>query len=158
MPPPPCGICETATSIDKERTEELLNFREQTFPCVTRFIFNVARSSRETVSKLEKRSIENFETKRIGHVEMRTRSIGESRFLCFAYSALNIRSRKKKRKTRRSFPEALLQTVYVRDLGSEYGANKGDWTRIFNSAKKKLRVLSFDSVGACFQRCFFRDD
>lgn len=66
--------------------------------------------------------------------------------------------KKKKENERRNFPEALLQTVYVRDLGSEYGANKGDWTRIFNSAKKKLRVLSFDSVGACFQRCFFRDD
>lgn len=82
----------------------------------------------------------------------------DSRISVSLLRLLNIRSRKKKRKTRRSFPETLLQTVYVRDLGSEYGANKGDWTRIFNSAKKKLRVLSFDSVGACFQRCFFRDD
>lgn len=65
---------------------------------------------------------ENFKTKRVGHVEIRTRS------------------RRKKENEKKFSTLHVRVYTYVRDLGSEYGANKGNWTRIFNSAKE---VASF---------------
>lgn len=66
--------------------------------------------------------------------------------------------RGEKRKTRRNFLRCMsactrMFVTWDPNMAQIKGTGQG-----FSTLRKKLRVLSFDSVGACFQRCFFRDD
>lgn len=135
MPSPlsPHGIYETG-SIDKERqARPSCSTSESKHFLASRDLYSTLHALREKrrSSRFEKHrsycdSIalprENFKTKRVGHVEIRTRS------------------RRKKENEKKFSTLHVRVYTYVRDLGSEYGANKGNWTRIFNSAKE---VASF---------------
>lgn len=132
-PPSPHGIYETG-SIDKERqARPSCSTSESKHFLASRDLYSTLHALREKrrSSRFEKHrsycdSIalprENFKTKRVGHVEIRTRS------------------RRKKENEKKFSTLHVRVYTYVRDLGSEYGANKGNWTRIFNSAKE---VASF---------------
>lgn len=132
-PPSPHGIYETG-SIDKERqARPSCSTSESKHFLASRDLYSTLHALREKrrSSPFEKHrsycdSIalprENFKTKRVGHVETRTRS------------------RRKKENEKKFSTLHVRVYTYVRDLGSEYGANKGNWTRIFNSAKE---VASF---------------
>lgn len=132
-PPSPHGIYETG-SIDKERqARPSCSTSESKHFLASRDLYSTLHALREKrrSSRFEKHrsycdsialSRENFKTKRVGHVEIRTRS------------------RRKKENEKKFSTLHVRVYTYVRDLGSEYGANKGNWTRIFNSAKE---VASF---------------
>lgn len=149
-PPSPHGIYETG-SIDKERqARPSCSTSESKHFLASRDLYSTLHALREKrrSSRFEKHrsycdSIalprENFKTKRVGHVEIRTRS----------------RRKKENEKKFSTLHVACTRTFVTWDpnMARIKGTGQG-----FSTLRKKLRVLSFDSVGACFQRCFFRDD